>query len=145
MHWWSRLLSTVHCASGVVLSPTVHCALCKWRCIESQGAEATMQIGIIRGEANTDILAAPDLDIHKWIGVVKNIMDFHLFIAWIFCAPSFKTEGLQPTATPFHNLITNSPPAPWWRETFLRKYKQPQCIFKIYTPCLQTCKRYVQN
>ena len=26
-----------------------------------------MQIGIIRGEANTDVLAAPDLNIYKWI------------------------------------------------------------------------------
>ena len=32
-----------------------------------------MQIGIIRGEANTDILAAAELDIHmKWIGVLES-------------------------------------------------------------------------
>ena len=72
-----------------------------------------MQIGIIRGEANTDILAAPDLDIHKWIGIIKKKInaDFNL-LSYFSMDFLFKTEGLQPTATPFHNLITNSPPAP---------------------------------
>ena len=48
-----------------------------------------MQIGIIRGEANTDILAAPDLDIHKWIGVVNSFLPLNFILSHIFFHPNF--------------------------------------------------------